>query len=140
MLRLTQSITCALGRRRLAADTFRSTINVASRYSPSRDSSFDPIAMGGSSLSSRLLSISADETAEDMVLIETCKEGFATMTLNRPKIHNAFNDVAIGRINQIYEQLRSLPAQERPRALFLRGNGKSFSAGGDLEYMKRAAK
>src|SRR5262245_50818169 len=60
----------------------------------------------------------------------------ATVTLNRPEVHNAFNDELIARITEAFQTLGRDPAI---RVIVLRSNGKSFSAGGDLNWMKRAA-
>jgi methylglutaconyl-CoA hydratase len=60
----------------------------------------------------------------------------ATITLNRPEVHNAFNEIVIHDLNAAF-----LKAGEDKdvRAVILRGNGKSFSAGGDLNWMRRMA-
>jgi methylglutaconyl-CoA hydratase len=60
----------------------------------------------------------------------------ATVTLNRPAVHNAFNDELIAGITQAFETLGSEPLV---RVIVLRSTGESFSAGGDLNWMKRAA-
>jgi len=74
-------------------------------------------------------------TAERMLKLVFSSDGFATLTLNRPKVHNALSDVFIGQVRESLAEIR----QAVPRALFLRAEGKSFSAGADLEWMKRAA-
>jgi methylglutaconyl-CoA hydratase len=58
------------------------------------------------------------------------------ITLNRPERHNAFDDVVIG---ELTEALRSMEAEDALRVIVLSGAGPSFSAGADLEWMKRAA-
>jgi methylglutaconyl-CoA hydratase len=58
------------------------------------------------------------------------------ITLNRPERHNAFDDVVIG---ELTEALRSMEAEDALRVIVLSGAGASFSAGADLEWMKRAA-
>ena len=58
------------------------------------------------------------------------------VTFNRPERHNAFDDVLI---NELTEALRSMEAEDGVRVIVLSGAGKSFSAGADLEWMKRAA-
>ncbi|HSK40852.1 MAG TPA: enoyl-CoA hydratase/isomerase family protein [Arenibaculum sp.] len=63
-------------------------------------------------------------------------DGTATVTLNRPQVHNAFSDVVIAELTRV---LRDLGEQERVRAVILRANGKSFSAGADLGWMQRIA-
>jgi len=59
-----------------------------------------------------------------------------TITLDRPSVHNAFNDELISRITRAVEELG---ANTSVRVIVLRANGPSFSAGGDLNWMKRAA-
>lgn len=76
------------------------------------------------------------ETSTDDVLLNVTPAGAAIVTLNRPDKHNAFNADVIARLSDIFETLR---ANEQVRIVFLRGAGKSFSAGADLEWMKAAA-
>jgi methylglutaconyl-CoA hydratase len=70
-----------------------------------------------------------------MLNVET-NGAVATVTLDRPEVHNAFNDELIARITAAFQKLGREPAI---RAIVLRAAGKSFSAGGDLNWMKRAA-
>lgn len=58
------------------------------------------------------------------------------LTLNRPERHNAFDDVLIA---EITAGLRELEADPRVRAVVLSSTGKSFCAGADLNWMRRAA-
>ncbi|CAK0757144.1 methylglutaconyl-CoA hydratase [Azospirillaceae bacterium] len=60
----------------------------------------------------------------------------ATVTLNRPAVHNAFNEQVIAALTQT---LARLGADPTVRAVVLRANGKSFSAGADLDWMQRMA-
>ena len=60
----------------------------------------------------------------------------AIITLNRPDKHNAFDDVLI---NELTEQLLALEQIAEVRAVVLSASGKSFSAGADLNWMKRMA-
>lgn len=60
----------------------------------------------------------------------------ARIWLARPDVHNAFDDEVI---TGLFDAIREANADERVRALVLGGRGKSFSAGADLEWMKRAA-
>ena len=62
--------------------------------------------------------------------------GVATLTLDRPKIHNAFDDLLI---ESLIDALRAVEADPAVRAVVLTGAGKSFSAGADLGWMKRMA-
>jgi methylglutaconyl-CoA hydratase len=58
----------------------------------------------------------------------------ACIRLNRPEIRNAFNEVMIAELN---EAIVSLRANSDLRALILTGEGKSFCAGADLNWMKK---
>ncbi len=69
-------------------------------------------------------------------LVATDARGVATVTLNRPQIHNAFDDVLIGDLTRT---LQALEADAKVRLVVLTGAGKSFSAGGDLGWMRRMA-
>jgi methylglutaconyl-CoA hydratase len=71
------------------------------------------------------------------VLLEVTAEGTAIVTLNRPERHNAFNSEVIARLSDIFEMLCA--NTDEVRMVVLRGSGKSFSAGADLEWMQAAA-
>lgn len=49
---------------------------------------------------------SAADDAKNMVLCNVDSDGFATVTLNRPEVFNAFSDVVISRCSEIFEALR----------------------------------
>lgn len=72
----------------------------------------------------------------DKLLTEIDDRGIATVTLNRPELHNAFDDELIRELGETFDRLSQNPSI---RALVLAANGKSFSAGGDLNWMKRMA-
>lgn len=72
----------------------------------------------------------------DTLLVATDARGVATVTLNRPEIHNAFDDTLIAELTAM---LARLEADMRVRVVVLTGAGKSFSAGADLNWMKRMA-
>ena len=61
----------------------------------------------------------------------------ATLSLNRPQVHNAFDDTLIA---ETTAALESLAADASLRALVLTGTGATFSAGADLNWMRRMAK
>ncbi len=63
-------------------------------------------------------------------------DGVATITLDRPEVHNAFDDQLIAALTRAFEAAGADPAV---RVIILTGAGKSFSAGGDLGWMKRVA-
>jgi methylglutaconyl-CoA hydratase len=56
--------------------------------------------------------------------------------LNRPDVHNAFDEVLI---RELTAALEALGADDAVRAVILAGNGPSFCAGADLNWMKKMA-
>jgi methylglutaconyl-CoA hydratase len=60
----------------------------------------------------------------------------ARITLDRPELHNAFDDTLIARLTETLEALAADPAV---RVVVLAAAGKSFSAGADLAWMQRMA-
>ena len=73
---------------------------------------------------------------DDTVICATDKRGVATLTLNRPALHNAFDDALIESLLLALAAIEDDPAV---RAVVLRSEGKSFSAGADLNWMRRMA-
>lgn len=59
----------------------------------------------------------------------------ATVWMNRPDVHNAFNAQLIA---DITAACRALDVDDAVRVVVLAGRGKSFSAGADLNWMKAA--
>lgn len=57
------------------------------------------------------------------------------VTLNRPEVKNAFNDELIAQLVQTFTSIKLGDA----RAVILSGEGDAFCAGGDLQWMKKAA-
>lgn len=72
----------------------------------------------------------------ETVLLERDDDGIAWVTLNRPEVHNAFDENMIHRLRKIFQILSE---DNSCRVVVVKGAGKSFSAGGDLSWMKRAA-
>jgi methylglutaconyl-CoA hydratase len=64
------------------------------------------------------------------------ERGVATVTLNRPERHNAFDDVLIGMLTGTFERLG---ARSDIRVVVLAAAGRSFSAGADIDWMRRMA-
>lgn len=58
------------------------------------------------------------------------------VVLNRPDVHDAFDNVMIGELTQVFEAIVDDPAV---RAVVLRSTGRHFSAGADLNWMRRMA-
>jgi methylglutaconyl-CoA hydratase len=60
----------------------------------------------------------------------------ATIWMNRPDLHNAFDETLI---TELTAACFALDDDQDVRVVILAGRGKSFSAGADLNWMKRAA-
>ena len=58
----------------------------------------------------------------------------ARLTLNRPEVHNAFNEVMLA---EILEVCTNLAKDKNVRVLVFTGEGASFCAGADLNWMKK---
>ena len=68
--------------------------------------------------------------------LEVLRDGpIATVWLNRPEVHNAFN---VPLIADLKAACRQLEAEDAVRVVVLAGRGKSFCAGADLSWMKAA--
>jgi methylglutaconyl-CoA hydratase len=74
-------------------------------------------------------------TSPTTLLIEKTN-GTTTIWLNRPEIHNAFNEVMI---NELLHCFIELNEDESTKVILLRGKGKSFCAGADLNWMRDVA-
>jgi methylglutaconyl-CoA hydratase len=57
----------------------------------------------------------------------------ATVSLNRPDVRNAMNPTMIG---EIRDAMATLNASPEIRVIVIRGTGKAFCAGGDLNWMR----
>ena len=71
-----------------------------------------------------------------MSLITHVEAGIARIRLNRPDRHNAFDEGLIAELTTAFNVFGIDPTV---RAIVLTGEGKSFCAGADLDWMKRAA-
>ncbi len=70
-------------------------------------------------------------------LLESADErGVITLTLNRPDRHNAFDNKLIAELTDV---LKRLGGQPNVRAIVLASAGRSFSAGADVDWMRRMA-
>ena len=63
---------------------------------------------------------------------EIDQRGVATLTLNRPKLHNAFNQALI---TELVDTFTRLASDDKVRLAVLTGEGKSFCAGADINWM-----
>lgn len=70
------------------------------------------------------------------IITEISGRGVATITLRRPDIHNAFDDELIELLRRELQGLENNPVI---RVVVIAAEGKSFSAGADLNWMKRMA-
>lgn len=60
-------------------------------------------------------------------------DGVLTVTLNRPEVHNAFNDELIAEAIDLFSSIDT----EVTRVVVLKGTGRNFCAGADLNWMSR---
>ena len=64
-------------------------------------------------------------------------ESMAWVNLDRPEVRNALNAELIHELTDVFNWLDS---RDDIRIIILKGNGKAFCAGADLDYMKEMAK
>jgi len=62
------------------------------------------------------------------------RRGVATITLNNEEKHNAFDDIMIRELTEAFEHVEN---NDNVRVMVLSAKGKSFSAGADIQWMKR---
>src|SRR5215472_4215433 len=74
---------------------------------------------------------------ETILLEYSHDERIATMTMNRPEVHNALNTRLI---KDLLMALDELSQNDKLSAVVLTGAGKSFSAGADMVMMQTAAR
>jgi methylglutaconyl-CoA hydratase len=72
--------------------------------------------------------------AEELVLSEIDGRGVASVVLNRPEVHNAYDGALL---DQLSAALEALGREPRVRVVVLRGRGKHFQAGADLNWLRR---
>ncbi|MCG2841643.1 enoyl-CoA hydratase-related protein [Sandaracinobacter sp. RS1-74] len=71
-----------------------------------------------------------------MLRLETDSRGLARVTLARPDKHNAFDAATILELTRTFA---TLGEDEAVRAILLTGEGPSFCAGGDAQWMRESA-
>ncbi|MBT9460849.1 MAG: enoyl-CoA hydratase/isomerase family protein [Rugosibacter sp.] len=69
-------------------------------------------------------------------LLTEVADGVGMITLNRGERHNAFDDVLV---NELTQAIDAMEKNAGVRVLVLSSTGKSFCAGADLNWMRRAA-
>ena len=67
-------------------------------------------------------------------IITTNLDSVLYIDLDRPEIHNAFDDILISELNDICNVVKE---DKSIRCLVVTGRGKSFCAGADLNWMKK---
>ncbi|MBN8503728.1 MAG: enoyl-CoA hydratase/isomerase family protein [Burkholderiales bacterium] len=72
----------------------------------------------------------------EILQTEVDARGVARLIMNRPARHNAFDEALIEALHAAVERCAADPAV---RVLLLCGAGASFSAGADIDWMRRAA-
>ena len=70
-----------------------------------------------------------------LVLLDVDARGVATATLNRPELGNAYDEDLLA---ELIEGLRRLAPDPAVRCLVLRGAGRHFQAGADINWLRRA--
>ncbi|NWN92375.1 gamma-carboxygeranoyl-CoA hydratase [Marinobacter adhaerens] len=73
---------------------------------------------------------------ESAVLLNRRAQGVTEIVLNRPDKRNAFDDVII---QQLINAITDVDTDSETRVVILRSEGKHFSAGADLGWMRRMA-
>ncbi len=76
---------------------------------------------------------SPSDAEADVVVSHIDGRGVARITINRPAVHNAWNPQVVAALTNAIESVSAMP---HVRAVVLTGEGKSFSAGGDLRWMR----
>jgi methylglutaconyl-CoA hydratase len=76
----------------------------------------------------------ATMTSEYQTISFKIEHQTACIFLNRPEIHNAFNDIMILELSEVFKKISG---DEQIRVAVLSGNGPSFCAGADLNWMKK---
>ena len=75
--------------------------------------------------------------SEPVVLKNMNPNGIAEITLNRPEVFNGYNEELLTTLRTILDEIE---ASKGVRAIILRGAGKHFSAGADINWFKELAK
>ena len=72
----------------------------------------------------------------DRVIVRIDDAQVAHVTLNRADVHNAFDPEMVEALTSAFARIED---DERIRAVALRGAGRNFCAGADIEHMKKSA-
>lgn len=77
----------------------------------------------------------APDANDDLVQVDGTADGVVFVTINRPHRKNAFDAATVA---ALYETFETLGGADNVRVVFIRGAGGTFSAGGDLNWMRDA--
>lgn len=72
----------------------------------------------------------------EAVVTRVANNGVATIAFNRPRVHNAIDEAVIAGLRAA---LQTVAADAAVRVVVITGEGESFCAGADLNWMKRSA-
>jgi methylglutaconyl-CoA hydratase len=73
----------------------------------------------------------------ETLILQIDAAGLASVTLAREAVLNAFDEVMIAELTEVYTALSSNP---EVRVVLLQANGRAFCAGADLQWMQRASR
>lgn len=80
-----------------------------------------------------MLATAKNQSQDSVVLTSVDERGIGTITLNRPKVNNAYNrDV----IQQAVQGVTAFANDPKVRIIVVRGNGPHFQAGADLKWVR----
>src|SRR5258707_5298059 len=74
--------------------------------------------------------------SEPSVIVAKDARGVATVAISRPQVRNAIDDTVI---RSLTDAFKTLGADGETRVVVLTGRGVAFSAGADLDWMRRMA-
>lgn len=77
-----------------------------------------------------------DNSRFTTLAVSTRATGVAQVTMSRPEVFNAFDEMMIKELGEAFTQLEQ---DDTVRVIVLAGAGKHFSAGADLQWMQRAS-
>ncbi|MBV8423243.1 MAG: enoyl-CoA hydratase/isomerase family protein, partial [Hyphomicrobiales bacterium] len=76
------------------------------------------------------------EMSEPPVIVAKDARGVATVAINRPRVRNAIDDTVI---RSLTDAFKTLGTDGETRIVVLTGRDVAFSAGADLDWMRRMA-
>jgi methylglutaconyl-CoA hydratase len=84
-----------------------------------------------------VIKIEGSVMSKNIVLTSVNERGIAEVILNRPERNNAYNgDMII----ELIKSFESLYKNDSVRIVLIKGNGKHFQAGADLQWLKEIGK